>query len=671
MLVAGRLGKLVGALAASLLPACSLVGLDELGYVRCSDDEPCERLSAAQGLDLDGCTGWQCSAGYCRLVERDADRDGAVRAVCIGGGLGDCDDEDASIHPGAMETCDGRDQDCDLALDEDVAAGIGDEHFVAVAALPASVRLVGTTSAGGGVSLAFVDDARRGLFEHVTSVVPFTPAPPLEPSLVPELGESPLPGRCALGASSTAIPIDDACGDDGDCAGALVCRPRADGRRVCGSFAGTCATDAECADGSLCNGAERCVPGAPEADVRGCGAPLVNACGAGDVCDERAAACHPTRPCDVVELAAAPADGDRWIAASISSHCGAGSLRVSELDRGASALRTTGGVIRTTAFYAVDPDADDCTGASRAGAPGATSLAMASLSTDPFSQALVAYRTGPSADADIEVVGAWLERDALDETWVSLAQGGVPVVLPTRPSLTAERPAVAAFRSTGAAGYVVAYAGAGGGVAIHHVPALPPPAADCPIGPPPIDVCIAARRTMVPETASAPRTTPAVGAPSSDLIGTEVARADVALAVRPSGAADAVVALAYATTEELVVRIGALNDGTFDFATAPLAAEHRLAAAGARDVSIAWLGAGLSVPNPWDVPEGGLVVAWRDDSRTWVARLRDGRPPTTPTAIGEALAGPRAAYLDGSLVVVGHRPGEIDVVPLTCPVPTR
>ncbi len=42
----------------------------------------------------------------------DADGDGAVDAF-------DCDDADPSVHPGAPETCDGRDEDCDGEVDED------------------------------------------------------------------------------------------------------------------------------------------------------------------------------------------------------------------------------------------------------------------------------------------------------------------------------------------------------------------------------------------------------------------------------------------------------------------------------------------------------------------------------------------------------------------------
>ncbi|MCK6520359.1 hypothetical protein L6R49_02855 [Myxococcota bacterium] len=44
----------------------------------------------------------------------DADGDGVPSDL-------DCDDDDASVAPGLTETCDGRDQDCDGAVDEDAA----------------------------------------------------------------------------------------------------------------------------------------------------------------------------------------------------------------------------------------------------------------------------------------------------------------------------------------------------------------------------------------------------------------------------------------------------------------------------------------------------------------------------------------------------------------------
>jgi hypothetical protein len=75
--------------------------------------------------DGDACSADRCdgAAGGC-VHERpvDADRDGflgqapdGVPASCGGQ---DCDDGDASVHPGASDACDGKDNDCDGAIDQ-------------------------------------------------------------------------------------------------------------------------------------------------------------------------------------------------------------------------------------------------------------------------------------------------------------------------------------------------------------------------------------------------------------------------------------------------------------------------------------------------------------------------------------------------------------------------
>jgi hypothetical protein len=97
--------------------------LDGLGEGRCR-----ETLSAGQHLltysatDSDGFV----SEGtvYFRVRAKDADADG-FDSVDQGGT--DCDDDNASIFPGAAEVCDGLDQDCDTVIDEDTVCTDDDE----------------------------------------------------------------------------------------------------------------------------------------------------------------------------------------------------------------------------------------------------------------------------------------------------------------------------------------------------------------------------------------------------------------------------------------------------------------------------------------------------------------------------------------------------------------
>ncbi|MBO6933774.1 MAG: putative metal-binding motif-containing protein [Deltaproteobacteria bacterium] len=77
-----------------------------------------------------------CTAGTWYLLgpndSEDDDGDGYPDSACPGvdGARADCDDTRTDVHPGAFETCDGEDDDCDGMVDEDcdvpMDAGVGD-----------------------------------------------------------------------------------------------------------------------------------------------------------------------------------------------------------------------------------------------------------------------------------------------------------------------------------------------------------------------------------------------------------------------------------------------------------------------------------------------------------------------------------------------------------------
>ena len=104
--------------------------------VDCDDDDPSVHpgaLELCNGLD-DDCDAEVDEDALDAIVwYRDSDSDGAgdpvspVRSCTepegVSGAATDCDDADASVHPGADERCNDRDDDCDGTIDEDPVDG--------------------------------------------------------------------------------------------------------------------------------------------------------------------------------------------------------------------------------------------------------------------------------------------------------------------------------------------------------------------------------------------------------------------------------------------------------------------------------------------------------------------------------------------------------------------
>jgi hypothetical protein len=80
----------------------------------------------------------------------DADGDGATASACGGD---DCDDGDAAIHAGAIEACDGVDNDCSGAADDDLPTTACSAPLVCVGGACAEPADAGATT-GSGADLA-------------------------------------------------------------------------------------------------------------------------------------------------------------------------------------------------------------------------------------------------------------------------------------------------------------------------------------------------------------------------------------------------------------------------------------------------------------------------------------------------------------------------------------
>jgi hypothetical protein len=113
---------------AALLGGCSvIVGEHDFSASNCREHVDCEVLNEADGIGPAECARWQCGQGAllhsdgaarrCRMQPRDDDGDGYASALHCQSGT-DCDDSDARLYAGAVERCDGLDNDCDDTIDE-------------------------------------------------------------------------------------------------------------------------------------------------------------------------------------------------------------------------------------------------------------------------------------------------------------------------------------------------------------------------------------------------------------------------------------------------------------------------------------------------------------------------------------------------------------------------
>lgn len=138
--------RILLALAALALPAqagCSLLKLDEIDRTQCATDMDCADLEAIRSTGS-ACRTWQCEPGmvngiagrYCVEGVRDDDNDRVPPAMCVTAPApADCDDMTMTTAPGAPETCNLVDDNCDGIVDN----GFGSmSSIVIMADAPAS-----------------------------------------------------------------------------------------------------------------------------------------------------------------------------------------------------------------------------------------------------------------------------------------------------------------------------------------------------------------------------------------------------------------------------------------------------------------------------------------------------------------------------------------------------
>ncbi len=164
--------------------------------------------------DGDQCTLDRCdsAAGGC-VHERavDADHDGfigkapdGVPAECGGS---DCNDTDASVHPGAVETCDGVDNDCNGSVDDGVPyTPLGSPVLVAPTTARAEVGGFAFDGNTYGLTYSLADTRSRSYFETLGAAGQIATGP----VLVSEINADTFPGALDFSGKSYLTAWNDA-----------------------------------------------------------------------------------------------------------------------------------------------------------------------------------------------------------------------------------------------------------------------------------------------------------------------------------------------------------------------------------------------------------------------------------------------------------------------------
>jgi len=705
------------------------VGVDHFRVGSCAGN--CAQLNTRDGLDPAGCHAWQCdvTGQFCELPTIvDRDHDGFSPIAC--GGT-DCNDEDRGSAQGAAESCDGIDNDCNGIVD-DVRTGTPLDP-VTVLADAATPTFVSYGAATDGVVVGWRSGAstQLGLVDHVESASSSHALSGSANAMPEQALTSAAAGMgCPQPEIHSLIPT---CGAAGACTVAgWHCVMPSTGPDVCEAPVTNhsplhpmeCTTHAECQDGLACNGREICDPtGNPIGlDARGCrSAASTMPCTSAAACDELHDTCIVPMlgPCTFGDLALDSFAATEWMTLAVTTDgCTSGRVRTGVVDatQPTSSVLFWGDHRLSTTWAGVDLDDMGCTGASRAASDvaGAAGVSIASLATDPLHdrpvpQALAAWRAAPvcsgvggcaamtPASASIEVLGLWRERGTSNGTpirWVDGSDDGTPVRL--MDAAASARPNVTSWTLvSGAAGYAIAYARAGGGVAISLVHAFTsttamPLAPRCDTTPTP-PVCLVPQagadaiigsaddgdsltQIAMPGTS---RTTPSLGAPIPETIAaSEVVVGDVSITTgaRMAGATTVPLVLAWATATEVV-----LAHATFDPATNMLTegALMRFASRGATDVSVVHLSAGLVEATAR--PLGGLVVTWSTSLGTFAVRVADdgdavmmpgvvrlGDPSDHPRAFLDQIPAAGSTPATTRARVIAHRGDSFIAFPAIC-----